>query len=1062
MAFPVNLSALAQWVTGAGAIVSKPYIRSGVRFVLAISNTSLDTLTVLRSADPENSGFTTADTLATQTGSDIFCVGSVRVNDVIHIVVATKSSNSLQVRVVEFNMITEQFIGTYELVYTATDRSDTVLSSMIGVESDGTKKIVASGASIKDMGTDYGHLYYSIKPSGGAWTTEIKLGALDNNDYIAATAGMSAADRFHMAYKNDTANNLLIRTLNSADALSSQIQVSTNADSTFNTNCALVNFYDSPERVSFSWKIGTGEVNETNFLDADTPATFSNNLASSGTVNDGSWAMGINGSDKFAAFALSSDDNLYTTKNFTDETLRQTGNITRLYSGIIDVSGTATLAIVYLDAGTLFYTEIALAVVVFQDLQASLIAEANTSNELKPFRGVASSVTALANISSTMDISRDLVASLLAEANIAADLLIGQFENLQANLLAEALIAVNLKLFRNLISPITATANVTDFLRVTKNLDVFLIARALQNSDLSVAAAQNLQASLLAEGSLTSDISVTKNIASSIIALANVTADMKIAADVDLQANLLAESIVEQTGYQIPLTSFSDGNWLSRASPLVGDVDDRYLTISFFFTLQSGPLTRVIRGQHPINSVSIIRTASGRINVILRNASAQIIYSAQTTITFSHTGTVHHFLFSIDTFDINASRIYIDDIDRTDILNTLAFQIIAFNQGTLTVGADNAGADSLQGELGQYWEARVFYDLDVEANRRNFNDGNNNPVDLTGFGSPILYLNNAVPNFEVNLGSGGNFVEEGTLIDGGTYGQKAVPSLSVTRSLIVNLNASADTAADFRILANLASSLLARVSMASDLKILKDMVVVLNTSADVSSFMSLLMNLEWNHAADTDLIANIKVTKNLQSNLDAVVSIFASLGTVGTEELMANLNAVTSVFSNLRPVINLDSQLLAAANQVSDLSKTRDLQINLNAVTDVTANVELLRELAAALFAFGNVSADLRRALLASIIMEAGAAQTLNSSQKMRGQKTMHAATAQMFLDAITRAEQDGLLYEFPFNQDYIELLEGIDVNSPEYQHLLDQIQNATQIIDRLIEQNERLKKLGG
>ena len=559
---------------------------------------------------------------------------------------------------------------------------------------------------------------------------------------------------------------------------------------------------------------------------------------------------------------------------------------------------------------------------------------------------------------------------------------------------------------------------------------------------------------------------------------------------------------------------------------------------------------------------------SGEIFISALNALSGSVLTLRSG-SFVLTGSLVHILVSFDLAN-NVGHLYVDDIDRAST-EIYVDDLINWTSGQVYVGYDGGGFE-LDASLGQYWESRSYFEFSIEAERRKFITADLQPVDLGSDGSnpgvsPILYLNNPVPNFEVNLGTGGGMTEVGTLTDEGTYGGGlganltrirniiapvqadailvgntkvtrnlartiiaralinadltavtvhnlqanllaeglSVSNISVTKNLISNLIATgnltadlavslvvdlqasllaiANTSADVRLLRNLISSLLAEGSINSDLSVSKNLIVSLLAESFVNADVNVTRNLISNVLATANLVANTKVVRNLhmenaafafmtkadlkvdkklQSNLLATVDIFASLGTLGTVDLMANLLTNANISADLRPFIGLNSSVSAVSNLIADITKSKDLNTNLFSTASLLADIEKVANLKITLFAFGNVNANLRRALLASILMEAIAEQYLTSSHKMRGQKILQTAVAEQYLDGITKLEQDDSLYSFPWNQDYIELLEKIDVNSPDYQHYLDQIQNANEIIERLREQNKRLRDLGG
>ncbi len=135
----------------------------------------------------------------------------------------------------------------------------------------------------------------------------------------------------------------------------------------------------------------------------------------------------------------------------------------------------------------------------------------------------------------------------------------------------------------------------------------------------------------------------------------------------------------------------------------------------------------------------------------------------------------YHILASWD-LATTTIQMYIDDGSDIAIANNVN-STIDYTQTDWGVGATDIGTNLFAGGIAELWFHTVRFDLSVEANRRFWRTADGKPEDLGSDGSepgvqPLIYLSSrsgdAAATFVNNKGSGGNFVDQGSIAVAGT------------------------------------------------------------------------------------------------------------------------------------------------------------------------------------------------------------------------------------------------------------------------------------------------------
>lgn len=143
-----------------------------------------------------------------------------------------------------------------------------------------------------------------------------------------------------------------------------------------------------------------------------------------------------------------------------------------------------------------------------------------------------------------------------------------------------------------------------------------------------------------------------------------------------------------------------------------------------------------------------------------------------TTSSYVASATWRHVLFSWDTAAL-ASHCYVNDVNDKGAV-TISNIALDYTDANWAIGTAQALDKRLNGCLAEFYFAPGQYlDFAVVANRRKFISAKGKPVHLGVNGAlptgtaPIIYLGvrkeEAVGNFSINRGTGGNFTITGTL-----------------------------------------------------------------------------------------------------------------------------------------------------------------------------------------------------------------------------------------------------------------------------------------------------------
>lgn len=230
-------------------------------------------------------------------------------------------------------------------------------------------------------------------------------------------------------------------------------------------------------------------------------------------------------------------------------------------------------------------------------------------------------------------------------------------------------------------------------------------------------------------------------------------------------------ALLNRGGFSYYSTIFNGSNtWLARGGDLTGFTDGKEFTLSFWLKMSEDGTN--LNGIFSNNTGLIVyRYTNGRIFAYAANSAASQVLLIN-TIQYSNEvadGWTHVFI-SVN-LAIGAANLYINGVDQKEVGGSIVNDNIDFTTGNYFIGARYANYQKLNGLLCELWFDDVY--LDTTAITK-FRSAGGAPVSLGNSGqtptgsTPLVYLKTKVPNFETNSGSGGNFIESGTLIDGGS------------------------------------------------------------------------------------------------------------------------------------------------------------------------------------------------------------------------------------------------------------------------------------------------------
>ncbi len=266
----------------------------------------------------------------------------------------------------------------------------------------------------------------------------------------------------------------------------------------------------------------------------------------------------------------------------------------------------------------------------------------------------------------------------------------------------------------------------------------------------------------------------------------------------------------------IPAVTFDGTNdYLSRGAGLTGIADGKTGTLSLWFrpTANSG-------------SEWILTSSSDNFYLRQNNLGFELTLRSSTgayilTITSKNELVVGELVHLLVSWDLGNSKahLYLNGVDKEDF-ETITDANIDYTVSDWYVGNRVLVSDISEGEMSQLWFNTEYFDITNATNRAKFIDALGNPVDLGPTGTnptgnqPLIYLNNTTSTWQNNLGSGGNFTENGTLDDGTDLSTSG----TADNMTLISNSQTAETAPTGANILLMAEDLAADITLNTDLK----------------------------------------------------------------------------------------------------------------------------------------------------------------------------------------------------------------------------------------------------
>ena len=216
-------------------------------------------------------------------------------------------------------------------------------------------------------------------------------------------------------------------------------------------------------------------------------------------------------------------------------------------------------------------------------------------------------------------------------------------------------------------------------------------------------------------------------------------------------------------------------DYLTRGGALTGTADDKEITVSFWYKLNSYPSSGChnILGSNP-GRVSIQYCGNGTetMQLLLRDTSGTLNTNIGCGPDPHVIDTWYHHLISVDVATGSADC-YVNDSDSLQTFTAPTDATLDFTLSDFSIGATTPGTSKADADIADFWiDFGTYIDLSVEANRRKFISASGYPVNLGTYGHlptgsvPDIFLSGDTGTWHTNDGAGGGFTENGALTDG--------------------------------------------------------------------------------------------------------------------------------------------------------------------------------------------------------------------------------------------------------------------------------------------------------
>lgn len=212
-------------------------------------------------------------------------------------------------------------------------------------------------------------------------------------------------------------------------------------------------------------------------------------------------------------------------------------------------------------------------------------------------------------------------------------------------------------------------------------------------------------------------------------------------------------------------------DFLERTSSLAGISNGKAFSLSFFCRFDDSTNQKdifyIMSGGNP--TLLVRRQNTGSISILLRDPLGNVVLNTDSTVVVQSNA---DYLVQI-CFDATNKKgyVYINGVGR-DFSAEVSASDISFNGSIQRFSKPYTGT-AFTGNLSEFYFTTEYINFSQEANRLKFRDAFGNPVDLRPqiaagtLPNPVIYMRLDPANFGKNDGTGGDFVVNGTITDGG-------------------------------------------------------------------------------------------------------------------------------------------------------------------------------------------------------------------------------------------------------------------------------------------------------
>ena len=218
MALPTTITGFVASVDGT-RFVTQPFLSSGGNVYVFGRGSTSTLLRAFKATDPTSS-FSNVGSDITISDGDVEAVAAFQVGDVIHVATMNGAASSRDVRYHTFNMATDAWVITNEAVVENFDNQFAADPYPINimVRSDGDVIIFYPGASVANMGSQRGRVYYARRESA-SWTVDVSVDDGGGSSWLVQGLVSGSSDRTHFFFMDYNTGDAYQRTLTSANAL---------------------------------------------------------------------------------------------------------------------------------------------------------------------------------------------------------------------------------------------------------------------------------------------------------------------------------------------------------------------------------------------------------------------------------------------------------------------------------------------------------------------------------------------------------------------------------------------------------------------------------------------------------------------------------------------------------------------------------------------------------------------------------------------------------------------------------------------------------------------------